>query len=62
VLFDEREILENVLPYIRRSLTDKVEIFWAEDALEKKGQPGFDEALIACALPGEPHFAYYNTA
>jgi leucyl-tRNA synthetase len=63
VLFDEREILENVVPYIERSLsTERVEIFWADDAMKKKGELGFEESLILCALPGEPHFSYYNTA
>ena len=57
VPFSEVEVLEEILPYLKKSLNlVDVEVFLAEDAKSK----GFTPAIVESAEPGCPAFEYYN--
>ncbi|KAH7882164.1 hypothetical protein F5I97DRAFT_1912888 [Phlebopus sp. FC_14] len=58
--FSETQILNEFLPYLKRSLNlIDVKIFSVEEALQKK-EPGFTPFIIESSEPGSPAFEYRN--
>lgn len=57
VPFSEVEVLHEIVPYIKKSLSlVDAEVFLVEDARDK----GFSAVLYEGAEPGSPAFEYYN--
>ncbi|KAI0077647.1 leucine-tRNA ligase [Panus rudis PR-1116 ss-1] len=60
VPFSEVEVLQEFLPYLKRTLgLVDAEIYLADDAKTKEG-PGFTKNIIESAEPGAPAFEYRN--
>ncbi|KAG1852611.1 hypothetical protein C8R48DRAFT_350172 [Suillus tomentosus] len=60
LLFSESEILKELLPYLKKSLSlEDVEVFSVEEALQREG-PGFTRTIIESSEPGSPAFEYRN--
>jgi leucyl-tRNA synthetase len=60
LLFSESEILKELLPYLKKSLTlEDVEVFSVEEALQREGH-GFTRTIIESSEPGSPAFEYRN--
>lgn len=60
VLFSETTTLNELLPYLKRTLDlVDIEVLLAEDAKTKEG-PGFTKTIIESAEPGSPAFEYRN--
>jgi leucyl-tRNA synthetase len=59
--FSETEILETLLPYLKRSCGFvEAEVWTVEDAKSKIGEVGFTQAIIEQAEPGTPGFVFWN--
>lgn len=60
VPFSEVDVLNEFLPYLKRTLDlVDVEVLLADDAKAKDG-PGFTKSIIESAEPGSPAFEYRN--
>ena len=57
VPFSELEVLNEIAPYLKKSLNlVNVEIYLTKDAKDK----GFSAAIVESAEPGSPAFEYWN--
>ena len=58
--FVEAEVLQELIPYLKKSLNlVDVEVWSAEEA-KKKNEPGFTSFIIDNAVPGNPCFEFRN--
>jgi leucyl-tRNA synthetase len=61
LLFSEIEVLKEILPYLKKSLSlVDVEVLSVEEALPHVGEPGFSKAIIEASEPGAPAFEFRN--
>ena len=58
MLFDEREIVEMIIPYLQKQLNiQHIQLETVEEGLEKAKDPsndGYDAKMIEAAEPGSP--------
>lgn len=58
--FSEAKVLNELLPYLKKSLNlVEVEVWMVDDALQKN-EPGFSKTIIESAEPGNPAFEFRN--
>ncbi|EEB94861.1 hypothetical protein MPER_06260 [Moniliophthora perniciosa FA553] len=58
--FSEREVLLEVLPYLKKSLNlEDAEVMLADEARTKE-EPGYTKSIIESSEPGNPAFEYRN--
>ena len=58
--FSETQVLQEFLPYLKRSLNlVDAEVLLVDDARNKSGH-GFTLSIIESSEPGNPAFEYYN--
>ncbi|KAJ7126518.1 hypothetical protein C8R43DRAFT_1028359 [Mycena crocata] len=59
--FSERDVLSEIIPYLKKSLTlVDVEVYSVDEALAKAGEHGFTKSIIETSEPGNPAFEYRN--
>ncbi|KAF8064193.1 hypothetical protein FPV67DRAFT_1584778 [Lyophyllum atratum] len=59
--FSEREVLQEILPYLRKTLgLVDVEVLTVEEAKQKEDEPGYSKHIIETSEPGSPAFEYRN--
>lgn len=58
--FSEKTVLEEILPYLKKSLSlVDADILTVEEAKSKEG-PGYTHLIIDTSEPGSPAFEYRN--
>lgn len=57
VLFSEVDVLEQIAPYLKKSLNLVDVTVYLGDAAKNKG---YSTAIVEAAEPGSPAFEYYN--
>ncbi|KAJ7670528.1 leucine-tRNA ligase [Mycena rosella] len=58
--FSERDVLSEIIPYLKKSLTlADVEVYSVDEALAKQGD-GFTKSIIDTSEPGNPAYEYRN--
>ncbi|CAK5271807.1 unnamed protein product [Mycena citricolor] len=58
--FSESQVLSEIIPYLKKSLTlVDVDVYSVQEAL-KQSAPGFTPTIIESAVPGTPAFEYRN--
>lgn len=61
--FSEREVLTELLPYLKKSLNlVETEVLFVDAAkqLQQGGTPGYTSSIIESSEPGNPAFEYWN--
>ena len=58
--FSEAKVLNEVVPYIKKSLNLVDAEVWMADDAKQKDEPGFTKMLIENAEPGSPGFEFRN--
>lgn len=58
--FSEKDVLVDLLPYLKKSLNLlDAEVLMVDEALAKEG-PGYTKTIIESAEPGKPAFEFRN--
>lgn len=61
VLFDEKEVLDTAMPYIKRQLgMDNIDVVPVTEADTEA--PGYAAPIVESAEPGKPGIVFYNTS
>lgn len=59
--FSESQVLQEILPYLKKSLgLVEAEVLSVDEARKKEGQPGYTKNIIDTSEPGNPAFEYRN--
>ncbi|KAJ7026734.1 hypothetical protein C8F04DRAFT_104879 [Mycena alexandri] len=59
--FSERDVLSEIIPYLKKSLAlSDVEVYAVDEALQKPEGEGFTKTIIGTSEPGNPAIEYRN--
>ena len=61
VLYDEKQVLDTAMPYIKRQLgMDRIDVIPSTEADPEA--PGYAAPIVETAEPGKPGIVFYNTS